>query len=94
MAQKGVLNFGEGVINAAKIKNTLADAVDGDIIVFHDKARKKVGNKLEIVDAAPTAVSSKIENGVGSPVTNILTVTQAEYNALTPNTGTLYLING
>lgn len=94
MAQEGVLDFGEGVISAAKVKNTLAGAVDGDIIVFHNKARKKVGSRLEIVDSAPAAVGSKAENGVGSPVTNILTVTQAEYDALTPSTGTLYLING
>lgn len=51
----------------------------------------------EYVDASienSDKVSSKQEGGVGTLVTNIIQVTQAEYDGLTPQAGTFYAIVG
>ena len=44
--------------------------------------------------ALATKVSSQQEGGVGTVVTNIIQVTQAEYDGLTPQAGTFYAIVG
>lgn len=53
----------------------------------------EVASEVASLNAAITSATSNKISGDGS-ITSIVEVTQAEYNALTPDANTLYIING
>lgn len=46
----------------------------------------------QLPNKAPIVISDIVKAGDGNVVTNIVSLTQSEYDALTPNASTLYFI--